>query len=757
MNAATDEIVAGFENLTAQNTIDLSTLNLDKYSIVAVVNPDHPDAASVGSVKFESDLGNQLENIVPYALFGDSQGDFDGATLQTGDFSVKATAFSGQDGSGAAIATKTVDYTVIKSSDTSDPIDPEPTEPTPTPEPTPEPEPAPDNTSGGDTNGTGGELIRLALVNAATDELVPGFDDLAVQGTIDLNNLNFEQYSIVAIVNPDHPDAASVGSVQFESSLSNQVENIAPYALFSDSQGDFDGATFQTGDFSIKVTVFSGQDGSGEEIATTTVDYTVIDTAVAVDPTPTPEPDPTLDPTPDPNPDVDMSLLVNQFDHIVSHFDGNNRDPDDIAALPIAAALTNAQGIQGKSTFFYNNNMGQPNDPDFVAAMRESAAFAEKLGIPTYDYQADADAATDALVEIFNSGQKILVLEGGRMETTYRAFEKTDPDKLQNITLISHSVHNENYDLGGTRTWSDLQQDFPEATYVHIPDQNKGFNDSGWTWLDSTSDPILQEARALMENAGGVKINDPSDAGMHFYAITGDITGQPEEAQAFFEDHPPTLDGTGGTSTGSSSSPEPLVSPTPESSNTVFLADNGQLVMEAESAPLMGNWQPITAAGEETILWDATQSSYNRVLADETLTYQFETDEAGIYSIALRSGRIKDAMNASDRYESGDSGAERTDTGNDAYVAVINAQTGEVVQAPTKLYTGLGRSDGELRWGTTFDANGQKSPARVTLEANTQYRLEITGRSDGYFLDRITLSNDGSLQDASAPVSAVKV
>ena len=85
-------------------------------------------------------------------------------------------------------------------------------------------------------------------------------------------------------------------------------------------------------------------------------------------------------------------------------------------------------------------------------------------------------------------------------------------------------------------------------------------------------------------------------------------------------------------------------------------------------------------------------------------------------------------MNASELFENG---KERADTGNDIFVSIINEQTGEVVQKPTKLYTNLGNSDGDLRWGTTFDANHQHSPAQVGLKANTQYRLEVAGRSDG--------------------------
>ena len=98
-------------------------------------------------------------------------------------------------------------------------------------------------------------------------------------------------------------------------------------------------------------------------------------------------------------------INIADFDQIISHFDGNNNDKDDIAALPIAATILQGAGLQNKSTFFYNNNLGEPNNQSQVKAMRKSAAFAEKLGIDTFDYQANTQQATNELVKILNSGQ----------------------------------------------------------------------------------------------------------------------------------------------------------------------------------------------------------------------------------------------------------------------------------------------------------------------------------------------------------------
>ena len=254
---------------------------------------------------------------------------------------------------------------------------------------------------------------------------------------------------------------------------------------------------------------------------------------------------------------VSSEFDIAKYDYIISQFDGNNNDKDDIAALPIAAALTNARGFQQKSIFFYNNNLSEPNDQNQLDRMRKSAAFAEQLGIETVDYQTDLSAATDKLVDIFNSGKKVLSLEGGPMEAVYRGLEQTSEENFKNITLMSHSNWNEDRDRGNRpgggkpRTWQDIKNDFPEVTLIEIAnqngvwlgsfhDENTGFQNPRWEWLDSTTNSVLREARALMANAES-KVNDPSDAGMHFFAFTGNETGDPDDAQQFFATNSPKV------------------------------------------------------------------------------------------------------------------------------------------------------------------------------------------------------------------------
>lgn len=177
---------------------------------------------------------------------------------------------------------------------------------------------------------------------------------------------------------------------------------------------------------------------------------------------------------------------------------------------------------------------------------------------------------------------------------------------------------------------------------------------------------------------------------------------------------------------------------------SAFYAAEGQLILEAESGDANGAWKKVAVDGETGMLWDADGNSYNRAQDGQELSFDFVAEEGGSYFIALHAGRFKSAQ---------DPGDVRHDTGNDAWVKVTNLETGEVILDPIKLFTGLGDADRELKWGKTFDANHEKSDAKVTLEADTGYRLELIGRSDGHVIDRVTLSKGGFLRDTEVDES----
>ena len=288
-------------------------------------------------------------------------------------------------------------------------------------------------------------------------------------------------------------------------------------------------------------------DGNGgQDVGRVTVDVT---DAGLPEPTPTPAPS-----------YISSDALVNQFGQVVFHFDGNNNDPDDIAAMPVAALLVKAAGIEDKTTFLYGNNLAERNESALLSKMNSAAGFSTKLGIDTSSYQGNTQATKAKLVALFNSGEKVLIIEGGPMEATYQALESTQPANLSNITMLSHSTWNQERSVlhntpsdpstSAARTWDDIAQDFPAVQQLTVQDQNdgnnntRGFHNSTWSWLDAATHPDFQEARGIMNTAQGLKNwnpqaqNDPSDAGMLFYALTGMPDGTALDAKSFLENAP---------------------------------------------------------------------------------------------------------------------------------------------------------------------------------------------------------------------------
>ena len=95
--------------LTEGMEIDLAEITATSFNIRANVSP-----REVGSVAFEFN-GNKgrTENVVPYALFGDSGGNYFGRRLTTGDYTVTATPFEQTLGRGEAGESLTVNFKVV--------------------------------------------------------------------------------------------------------------------------------------------------------------------------------------------------------------------------------------------------------------------------------------------------------------------------------------------------------------------------------------------------------------------------------------------------------------------------------------------------------------------------------------------------------------------------------------------------------------------------------------------------------------------
>ncbi len=111
IDAATDAPVAVFDPLTEASEINLADLASSQLNITAQTTP-----SMVGSVVFTlsgAEAQQQTENVAPYALFGDTNGDFNAWTPTAGAYTLTATAFSGMNGAGTTDGPLTINFTII--------------------------------------------------------------------------------------------------------------------------------------------------------------------------------------------------------------------------------------------------------------------------------------------------------------------------------------------------------------------------------------------------------------------------------------------------------------------------------------------------------------------------------------------------------------------------------------------------------------------------------------------------------------------
>lgn len=115
INADTDTDIGSLED---GQTLNLATLPTTNLSVRANTNPP-----AVGSVRFAYD-GNanfQTENVAPYALKGDANGDYTSWTPTLGTHTLTATPFSGANAKGTNGIALTVVFTVINQSNLPEP------------------------------------------------------------------------------------------------------------------------------------------------------------------------------------------------------------------------------------------------------------------------------------------------------------------------------------------------------------------------------------------------------------------------------------------------------------------------------------------------------------------------------------------------------------------------------------------------------------------------------------------------------------
>jgi len=118
----------------------------------------------------------------------------------------------------------------------------------------------------------GDAVVNFTLYNSETNQAIPGFNPLTDGAVINLADVG-DKLNITANTSP-----ATVGSVEFKLNGSQYaVENVLPYALQGDSNGDFDDWSPGVGTYTLTATPYSGSNEGGTQGTPLTITFEVID------------------------------------------------------------------------------------------------------------------------------------------------------------------------------------------------------------------------------------------------------------------------------------------------------------------------------------------------------------------------------------------------------------------------------------------------------------------------------------------------
>ena len=245
-DADTDTLIA----ILGDGTEVLASEIFGKDITIAALVPDgSPFSGTVESMVFDLNQGQvmQTENFEPYALFGDNKGDFRGeaSVLAIGSNDITLDLYSENRGQGDLLASISQSFTVVD-----------------------------------DITGTIG--LSGGLYDADTDALIA---TLSEGETILASDIAERNLTIAAFLPNDDLASGLVESMvlNFNEGEVVRTENVAPYALFGDNNGDFrggSGGVLSPGSNSIDFELYSDDGGQGDLLQSETVTFSVIETLV---------------------------------------------------------------------------------------------------------------------------------------------------------------------------------------------------------------------------------------------------------------------------------------------------------------------------------------------------------------------------------------------------------------------------------------------------------------------------------------------
>ncbi len=213
VDATTDQDIHGIEDNSMIRMFPTRKINI-RYNPVG--NP--------GSVVFTvDDVQHRIESVAPFALGGDNNGDYHPVTnLQTGNHWLTAKEYSGSNGTGQLLYTRSVEFTIDSVIVLSSQY-----------------------------------ISHFTLYDTETNEAVRFMTNST---EIDLANQPVNEPAIVAYTHP-----ATVGSVRLSYGDLNRMENQAPYSLFGDINGNLNSGALLPGFHELSATPYTSNNGGGQE------------------------------------------------------------------------------------------------------------------------------------------------------------------------------------------------------------------------------------------------------------------------------------------------------------------------------------------------------------------------------------------------------------------------------------------------------------------------------------------------------------
>jgi hypothetical protein len=236
-NADTDQLVKGYDTLNNGDVIDVSKIGTSNLAIVAT------GASGTQSVKFNLNGTTYTESTGRYSIFGDNgRSNIYGKKFEADTYTLSATAYSRDGATGTAGRTQTLSFTV-QGNDGETPTKPTPTQPT-----TP--------TKPGNTGGYA-SLKGFQLINAATGEVIKGYENITSSTTIKLSSLPTRKLALVAVA------SGNTQSIKLTAMGKKRIENDAPFAFLGGTDKKLNSFYAWAGNYSFSATAYSKDNAGG--------------------------------------------------------------------------------------------------------------------------------------------------------------------------------------------------------------------------------------------------------------------------------------------------------------------------------------------------------------------------------------------------------------------------------------------------------------------------------------------------------------